>query len=72
MGEKTIASNSTLRTLLRRLETAIQPLYVHLTGQSLAWYTIATHDLSKWESAVAVAGTAALTVAIAKVKTWLH
>lgn len=59
------------KPLLTALKNAVQPYFVHASGQALAWYTIATHDVSKWESAAAAAGTAILTSVVKKVSAWL-
>lgn len=60
-----------LKTLLNTAKRLAQPYFTHASGQALAWYTVATHDLSKWEAGVAVAGTAALTTLLAKISAWL-
>lgn len=60
-----------LKAILNVVKRLVQPYFTHASGQALAWYTVATHDLSKWESAVAVAGTAVLTSLVKKVSAWL-
>lgn len=60
-----------LKSLIAKAQKAAQRYVTHAFGQVTAWYTIATHDLSKWESAGAAAGALALTSFLKKVQGWL-
>ena len=60
-----------VRTLLADVDTTVQKYYTHLSAQAIAWYTIGTHDLSKWESAVSVLGTAGVVGTFKKLQAWL-
>jgi hypothetical protein len=62
---------SFVRSVVATIKKVVQPYFTHASGQALAWYTIATHDLTKWESAAAAAGALALTSFIKKVSAWL-
>lgn len=59
------------KALLAHARASAQRYFAHASGQALAWYTIATHDLSKWESAATAAGTLALTSAVKRLNAWL-
>ncbi len=67
----TAANSSEVKSILNVAKKIVQPYFTHAAGQAIAWYTIATHDVSKWESGVAAAGTLFLTSAIKKVSAWL-
>ena len=60
-----------LRALITRLRNAGRIYLLHLTGQLAAWYSIGTHDLTKWQAAIAVAGTGGLTGLLSKLNSWL-
>jgi len=62
---------SETKSALSFVKKIAQPYFTHASGQAIAWYTIATHDLSKWESGVAAAGTLALTSLIKRITAWL-
>jgi hypothetical protein len=68
----TSGSNSEVKSILNVVKNIAQPYFTHAAGQAIAWYTIATHDLSKWESGVAAAGTLLLTSTIKKISAWLN
>jgi hypothetical protein len=67
----TSGGNSEVKSILNVVKKLVQPYFTHASGQALAWYTIATHDLSKWESGVAAAGTLVVTSAVKKITAWL-
>lgn len=60
-----------LKPLLQQIKSLASNYFTHGVGQAIAWYTIATHDLSKWESAAAAAGTLAVTSAAKRISGWL-
>jgi hypothetical protein len=60
-----------VKKFVAAVKKAIEPVVLHAEGQALAWYTIAEHDLSKWEAAAAAGGTLALTSVIRKINGWL-
>lgn len=61
-----------LRVVATYVRNAVQPYFVHLSGQALAWYTVATHDANKWEAAAASAGALFLSSVIKRVNAWLQ
>ena len=60
-----------IKALLADVDRTVQKYYTHLSAQAIAWYTIGTHDLSKWESAVSVLGTAGVVGTLKKLQAWL-
>ena len=60
-----------IKALLIEVDSAASKYYTHLSAQAIAWYTIGTHDLSKWESAVSVLGTAGVVSTLKKIQVWL-
>ena len=69
-AEEVVVENF-VKKALNTIKPSIQRYFAHASGQALSWYTIATHDLSKWESGAAAAGTLALTSAIKRINAWL-
>lgn len=61
----------TLKPIVAAIKKLVQPYFTHASGQAIAWYTIATHDLTKWESAAAAAGALAITAFVKRVNAWL-
>ena len=61
----------TLKPVLTFVRNLVRPYFTHAAGQALAWYSIATHDVGKWEAAAAAAGTLVLTSALKKINAWL-
>lgn len=71
---RTAASNpvaTDVRSILSRIQALAAQYFLHASGQALAWYTLATHDLSKWESAAVAAGTLVLTSALRRISNWI-
>ena len=60
-----------IKPALQRIKAAAQRYFLHASGQAIALFTVATHDVSKWETAAAVGGTGLLTSAIKRVSAWL-
>jgi hypothetical protein len=62
-----VAAEKAAPGLLSKLKASLAPNLAHLSGQALAFYTVATHDLTKWEAAVATIGTGFVTSIVKKV-----
>ena len=60
-----------LRTLLADVDRAVSKYYTHLSSQAIAWMVIGTHDVTKWESAISVLGTAGVVGTFKKLQAWL-
>ena len=69
--EITAPSVSEVKLLAQKAAALLSANALHLCGQAIAWITIATHDVSKWETASAVLGTLSGTAVIKKIGTWL-
>jgi hypothetical protein len=69
--EITLPSQGAIKSFLAKFATYIQPFYAHASAQAIALITVATHDVSKWEAAIATLGTAAGTSIIKKIGAWL-
>lgn len=59
-----------LKALIVRAEQALRPLYVHISGQAIAWLGIAQVDASKWEAAAVATATAAGTALLKRLSAW--
>ena len=69
--EITLPSQCTIKLILTKVAALVQPYYTHASAQAISLITIATHDVSKWETAIATLGTAAGTSLIKKIGVWL-
>ena len=69
------ASTSSLvqkvKALLIEADAAVQTYYAHLSTQAVAWLSIGTHDLTKWQAAATTVGTATVTGLLKKIQAWL-
>lgn len=71
MASTTNSFVNEVKAIVRRVETAAHDYYLHLSAQAFAWLIVAEHDLTKWESAAASAGTLAVTGLLKKVQSWV-
>lgn len=60
-----------LKPVLSALRSLVRPYLLHASGQALAWYSVATHDVSKWEAAAASGGALVLASLLKKVSAWV-
>lgn len=72
-SEVTTIENDALnavRPLVARIQLAAKRYLVHAAGQAIALFTVATHDVSKWQASVAVLATAVGTNLLKRIGAW--